>query len=55
MLSPEVGQYIIRTKGTAISVKYLIPGGKEKDKNDIYDLFSTDFSERNEKNAARVN
>ncbi len=55
LLSPEVGQYIIRTKGTAISVKYLIPGGKEKDKNDIYDLFSTDFSERNEKNAARVN
>lgn len=55
LFAPEVGQYIIRTKGTAISVKYLIPGAKKKDKNDIYDLFDTSFGKRNEKNAAEIN
>lgn len=44
--APDVGQYVIRTRGAATSVKYLLPGKNPKDKNKIYDLFNTSFYDK---------
>lgn len=44
--SPQIGQYILRTKGVPVQLKLLFPGKKPEEKNLLYDLFNTDFKDR---------
>ncbi len=44
--SPQIGQYILRSKGVLVQLKMLFPGKKPEDKNLLYDLFNTDFKDR---------
>lgn len=46
LAAPQMGQYILRTKGAPIQLKLLYPGKKHEDKNKLYDLFNTDFKDR---------
>ncbi len=39
--APDVGQYVIRTHNSPMSVKLLYPGAKDEDHNLMYDLFNT--------------
>ena len=46
LLSPQIGQYILRFRNSPISVKMLYPGAMPNDRNKMYELFSTSFSEQ---------
>ena len=44
--APNVGQYVIRTRHAPMAVRLLYPGAKENEKNALYDLFNTSFSDK---------
>lgn len=46
LTSPQLGQYILRTKGAPVQLKLLFPGKKAEDKNVLYDLYNTDFKDK---------
>lgn len=46
LTAPQLGQYVLRTKGAPIQLRLLYPGKKLEDKNLLYDLFNTDFKDK---------
>lgn len=46
LAAPQIGQYILRSKGALVQIRLLIPGRKVEDKNVLYDLYNTDFKDK---------